>query len=117
MKATYFSQIKKEEGEIDWALPAEEIGRKIRAYYPWPGCFTKWRGKILRIIRAAVLPEEEYHEAGKVIAPTGREAGLGIGTGQGVLAVQSLQLEGKRVMTASEFLRGQRDFVGSVLPG
>jgi len=116
-RATYFSQIKKEEGEIDWTLPAEEIGRKVRAYYPWPGCFTKWRGKNLRIVRASVLPEESSHEAGSVIKLLERETTVGIVTGQGVLTVLSLQLEGKRVMTASEFLRGQRDFIGSVLPG
>ena len=116
-RATYFSQIKKEEGEIDWTLHAEEIGRKVRAYYPWPGCFTKWRGKTLRIIQASVSPEDGTYDAGKVIALSGRKAAVGIGTGKGVLVVDSLQLEGKRVMTASEFLRGQRDFVGSVLPG
>jgi methionyl-tRNA formyltransferase len=116
-RATYFRQIKKEEGEIDWTLPAEEIGRKVRAYYPWPGCFTKWRGKNLRIVQASVLPGEESYKAGKVMALPGYEGGLGIGTGKGVLAVQSLQLEGKRVMNASEFARGQRDFIGAVLPG
>ena len=115
-RATYFSQIKKEEGEIDWTLPAEEIGRKARAYYPWPGCFTKWRGKNLRIIQASVSPEESSHEAGSIITLSENEAGLGIVTEQGILIVLILQLEGKRVMTASEFIRGQRDFVGSVLP-
>ncbi|HEY97397.1 MAG TPA: methionyl-tRNA formyltransferase [Dehalococcoidia bacterium] len=116
-RATYFRQIKKEEGEIDWSLPAWEIGRKVRAYYPWPGCFTRWKGKNLRIIRATVLPGESSDGAGKVVTLPGQEAGLGICTGEGVLAVTSLQLEGKRVMTASEFVRGQRDFIGSVLPG
>jgi methionyl-tRNA formyltransferase len=46
----------------------------------------------------------------------GREAVLGIGTGDGVLGVRKIQLEGKRVMSADEFLRGQRDFIGAVLP-
>jgi methionyl-tRNA formyltransferase len=115
-RATYFSQIRKEEGEIDWSLSAEEIGRKVRAYNPWPGCFTKWKGKNLRIIRASVLQGEGSHEVGKVITLPGHEAGVGIGTGQGTLVVLRLQLEGKRVMATSEFLRGQRDFVGSDLP-
>ena len=116
-KATCFSQIKKEEGEIDWTLPAEEIGRKVRAYYPWPGCFTKWRGKNLRIIRASVLPGATSQGAGKVVALPGQKTAVGVGTGEGVLTVLSLQLEGKRMMTASEFVRGQRDFIGSVLTG
>jgi methionyl-tRNA formyltransferase len=115
-RATYFSQIRKEEGEIDWTLPAEEIGRKVRAYNPWPGCFTSWRGKNLRIIQASVLQGEGSHDAGRVMTQPSHEAGVGIGTGQGVLAVLRLQLEGKRAMTAAEFIRGQRDFIGSVLP-
>lgn len=115
-RATYFSRIRKEEGRIDWTLSAEEIGRKVRAYNPWPGCFTKWRGKNLRIVRASVLPGEGSHQAGKVIALPGPGDRVGINTGQGVLAVLRLQLEGKRVMTAAEFIRGQRDFIGSVLP-
>jgi len=116
-RATYFSQLRKEEGEIDWTLPAEEIGRKVRAYYPWPGCFTKWRGKNLRIIQASVSPGEGSHTAGSVIAISEHETAVGVVTGRGVLVVSSLQLEGKRLMTASEFIRGQRDFIGSVLPG
>lgn len=116
-QATYFTQIKKEAGEIDWTLTAGEIGRKVRAYYPWPGCFTRWRGKNLRVIRASAAAVAGSHRAGQVIALPGQEGVLGIGTGEGVLVIHDLQLEGKRVMTASEFVRGQRDFVGSLLPG
>jgi methionyl-tRNA formyltransferase len=115
-RATYFRQIKKEEGEIDWSLSAEEIGRKVRAYNPWPGCFTKWRGKNLRIIQASVSPGKSSREVGRVITLSGHEAAVGVVTGEGILAVFSLQLEGKRIMTASEFINGQRDFVGSLLP-
>jgi methionyl-tRNA formyltransferase len=53
---------------------------------------------------------------GQVIALPGPEATLGIGTGEGVLGVLKVQLAGRKVMTAAEFVRGQRDFVGSVLP-
>lgn len=115
-EATYFSQISKEAGEIDWNLPAVEIWRRIRAFYPWPGCYTNWRGKQLKILEAVVLPGEPSPGVGRVNALPGHEAGPGIGTGEGVLSVLRVQMEGKRAMSAAEFLRGQRDFIGSVLP-
>ena len=114
--ASYFGQVKKEDGEIDWKKPAVEIWRRVRAYYPWPGCFTCWRGKQLKINEAVVLAGESTSTPGSVIALPGEGAGLGIVTGEGILGVRRIQYEGKRDMTAAEFLRGQRDFIGSALP-
>ncbi|HJX13659.1 MAG TPA: methionyl-tRNA formyltransferase [Dehalococcoidales bacterium] len=114
--ATYFPRIRKEEGEIDWHLPAVEIWRRVRAFNPWPGCYTRWRGRQLKIVEAVPLPGDKSAAAGTVIALPGQEAGLAVGTGEGVLRVLEVQLEGKRAMPAAEFLRGQRDFPGAVLP-
>ena len=114
-EATYYAQLTKEEGEIDWQLSAVEIWRRVRAFNPWPGCYTKWHGKQLKIIEAVVLPEKG-RKAGEVVALPGGEAEMGVGTGDGMLGVRRVQLEGRRVMTSAEFLRGQRDFVGAVLP-
>jgi methionyl-tRNA formyltransferase len=115
-RATYFSQLRKEEGEIDWNLPAVEIWRRVRAFYPWPGCYTTWRGRQLKITGAVVLPERESAVAGKVLSASTYRAGPVIATGAGMLAVSRVQMEGKREMTAAEFLKGQRDFIGTVLP-
>jgi methionyl-tRNA formyltransferase len=114
--ASYFGQIKKEDGEIDWHWPALTIWRRVRAFNPWPGCYTTWRGKMLKITDAVVLPGMAGAEAGQVIGLTGRGEMVGIGTGDGVLGVHRLQLEGKRTMDVAEFLRGQREFIGAVLP-
>jgi methionyl-tRNA formyltransferase len=114
--ATYFPQVKKADGEIDWHLTAVEIWRRVRAYYPWPGCYTTWRGKQLKITEAVLLPGEGISEAGRVVALPGPKAGIGITTSEGILGVLKVQLEGKRDMSAADFLRGQRDFIGSVLP-
>jgi methionyl-tRNA formyltransferase len=114
--ASYFGQIKKEDGEIDWRQPAANIWRQVRAYYPWPGCYTTWKGKKLKITSAAVLPDKPSTGAGRVVALSGSDEVLGVGTGDGVLGVLRLQLEGRRAMSAPEFLHGQRDFIGSVLP-
>jgi methionyl-tRNA formyltransferase len=111
--ASYSGPIAKEEGEIDWGLPAVAIWRRVRAFNPWPGCYSRWRGRALKIIEAVPLTGSTAG-AGEVVALS--SAGFGVGTGDGVLGVLRVQLEGKRAMPADEFLRGQRDFIGMVLP-
>jgi len=114
-KATYSRRISKGDGEVDWRCPAEELGRKVRAFQPWPGCYTTWQGKLVKII--AAVPLSGQGEPGKVITVSEQpEISLGIQTGEGVLGLLKLQLEGKRVITAEEFARGQKDFVGALLP-
>ena len=112
--ATYSATIAKEDGEIDWHQPAVAIWRRVRAFHPWPGCYTRWRGKLLKIIEVEPLGREVKAVAGEVITLPG--VGLGVSTGDGVLRLLVMQLEGKRAMTSEEFLRGQRRFVGAVLP-
>ncbi len=119
-EATYCSPISKEEGEIDWCLSAVDIWRRVRAFQPWPGCYTRWQGKQLKIIEAVPLPEERALKVGQVVALTPlrerAKAAFGVYTGDGVLGVCQVQLEGKRAMSAAEFLRGQRQFIGAILP-
>lgn len=114
--ASYTDMIKKEEGEIDWSRPAAEIWRRVRAFQPWPGCYTVWRGKQLKIIRAEPLPSENDLAAGRVVALSRQDTALGVNTGEGVLGVLEVQLEGKRAISAAEFLRGQPQLLGAVLP-
>jgi len=114
-KATYCHPIAKEEGEIDWRQPARDIWRRVRAFNPWPGCYTRWLGKSLKIIEAEPLAGEPTPEVGWVVALNSK-SGFGVATGDGILGVCRVQLEGKRVMSAAEFLRGQRGFIGAVLP-
>ena len=114
-KATCLGTITKDSGEIDWHQPALAIWRKVRAFYPWPGCYTRWRGKTLKIIEAVPLSETEGVVDGQVVALANN--GFGVNTGDGVLEVLVVQLEGKRAMAAGEFLRGQRGLIGAVLPG
>ncbi len=115
-RATYCGVITKEQGEIDWHLPAIDIWRRIRAFSPWPGCYTRWQGRQLKLIEAEPLPAEENLELGQVIALDKEGTAFGVGTGEGVLGVSGLQLEGKQAMPAADFLRGQRQFIGARLP-
>mgnify|MGYP003681896042 CR=1 FL=1 len=117
-EATYSSPITKEDGEINWHLPAIDIWRRVRAFQPWPVSYTRWRGRQLKIIEAVPLSGERTLEVGQVIAltPAKEGAAFGVYTGDGVLGVSRVQLEGKRAMSAAEFLRGQREFIGAILP-
>jgi len=114
--ANYAKKIKKEDGDIEWTHPAVEVWRRVRAYSPWPGAYTRWQGRQLKIIDAVPLPASERASPGQVVNVTHSEAGFGVSTGAGVLGVITLQLEGKRAMSAADFLRGQRDFGRAVLP-
>jgi methionyl-tRNA formyltransferase len=113
--ATYTKMLTKEVGEIDWKLPAEELWRRVRAYQPWPGCYTRWQGKQLKLLETKPLASEETVEPGRVLTVKESSVGFGVGTGDVVLGVLKVQLEGKKAMTAGEFLRGQRQFVGAIL--
>ena len=113
-KATCSGIITKQSGEIDWHQSAEIIWRQVRAFHPWPGCYTSWRGKRLKIIEAKPVAVENSTADGQVLAMA--RGGFGIKTGFGALEILVLQPEGKRPMTADEFLRGQRQLIGNMLP-
>jgi methionyl-tRNA formyltransferase len=114
--ANYFGELKKEEGRIDWHDTADSIGRRVRAFQPWPGAFTHWQRKQLKILEAVPLFEKETFEAGRVIELS-KEAGtsFGVAAVKGVVGVRKIQMEGKRAMSAEEFLRGQPGILGAVL--
>jgi methionyl-tRNA formyltransferase len=108
--ATLCRRIKKEHARIDWTQPAVTIERMVRAFQPWPGAFSFWRGQMLKIGEATVVPGSA--EPGKVMA---WEKGAAIGTGAGLLAPLRLQLPGKKMLPIEVFLRGRPDFIGSTL--
>jgi methionyl-tRNA formyltransferase len=111
--ASYTKILSKEQGEIDWHLPALEIWRRVRAFQPWPGCHTRWQGKAVKVIDASHLPGAQG-EPGRVIALAG--GGIGVQTTEGILQLLTVQLEGRRKMRAEEFVRGQRNFIGALIP-
>jgi methionyl-tRNA formyltransferase len=115
-KASYSKMIKKEDGEVDWRLSAEELWRRVRAFDPWPGCYARWQGKRLELVKVLPLYGEKSTEPGRVIALVPpAPVTVGVETGDGILGLVRIQLEGKRELSAEEFVRGQRDFIGSSL--
>jgi methionyl-tRNA formyltransferase len=102
--------IRKEDGEIDWTQPAAVIERMARAYTPWPSAYTIWRGAPLKVWQAAVRPGRAG--PGEVVATP---QGPAVGTGDGLLLLQSVQPAGKRAMDGRSLVNGAPDFVGSRL--
>lgn len=112
-KVIYTEQISKKDGEMNWLFSAVELERRVRAFYPWPGCFTYWQGKVLKILDAVALPGANLVDPGVVVALSqDPEIPVGIGTGDGVLGICRIQIEGKKPNLSRDFLRGQRDFIG-----
>ena len=113
-QATYSKLITSEDAEIDWHLSAVELWRRARAYNPWPISYTWYQGKRLKIGKAIPVGNEAEEEIGEVVALP-ESPGVGVVTGQGILGLCQVQLEGKREMAVDDFVRGQRDFIGYVL--
>ncbi|MEN9938982.1 MAG: hypothetical protein RLZZ387_5561 [Chloroflexota bacterium] len=112
-RATYTGLLKKEDGVVDWRRPAAEIERMTRAYDPWPGAQTSWRGQPLKIIAArAVATEGAAGEPGTLLDGPG---GPQVATGEGLIELVTVQPAGKRPMDAQAWWRGLKDAVGGRL--
>lgn len=116
-EASYCDMIKKEDGKIDWNDSAKKIDARIRAYTPWPGCYTDCNGVQLRILKGGVDPTEHAQggqKPGTVISYE-KSRGILIQCGEGVYIATELQLQAKKAMDYKSFMNGARDFIGTVL--
>ena len=102
-------KLEKKDGEIDWSKGARDIRNLIRGTNPFPGAFTLWRNKLLKVHRATV--DTGMGEAGTVIGANGKR-GLIVGTGEGALVLDEVQPAGKKRMSGADFVRGYRIEVG-----
>ena len=115
---SYCSIITREQGRIDWKSGAIEIDAKVRAYNPWPLCFTQWGNESLNIIEGSVFPNPDNKkpdETPGMVLGIDRAFGILIQTGNGVYAVSHLQRQTKKAMDWKAFINGARDFSGSRL--
>ena len=87
---------------MDWSRSAAELSRQVRAFNPWPVAQTGYDGKVLRIWDAVDLAGGDGEQPGKVLS-SGYE-GIDVASGSGLLRIRSLQLPGKRAMSAADFL-------------
>ncbi len=109
-RATFTRRLTREDGRLDWSCTAAYLARKVRAHTPWPGSFTQWEGRTLKVIAARECAGDA--EQGQVAAINN---GAAVGTDGGMLALERVQLEGRRPMEIGEFLRGHAGFVGAAL--
>lgn len=112
-RSSYAKMLTRELGNIDFSKPAVEIERLIRGLTPWPSAYTFYRGKMLKIWKAQVLHRDENGCVG-TIARVDKDA-IYVQTGQGMLKVLELQLEGKKRMDTASFLRGIKVEIGEKL--
>jgi methionyl-tRNA formyltransferase len=104
-RASLAPLIKKEDGRIDWTMPAEALARRVRGFHPWPGTFTTWQGQPLKVLRARAEPGGSL-APGEVAAD---RDGLLVGCGQGTrLRLVEVQPESRRPMSAAAFRAGLR---------
>lgn len=103
-KSCYAKMLTKAMGQIDWNETAQTVERKVRGLYSWPGAYTFYQGKMLKIYRADVLAEAADGEAGTVSDVTKNTVIVNTGTGK--LSLKEIQLEGKKRMAVKDFLLG-----------
>jgi len=112
-QATYAPKLTRQSGRIDWRKPAEEIERLVRAYYPWPGTWTKWNGKVLKIIEVddKILKINNY-QIGQTFLNNNE---LAIQCGQDSLLIKKLQIAGKQIVDSPKFILGYKKITRDIL--
>jgi methionyl-tRNA formyltransferase len=111
---SYAPMLKAEDEIINWERAAVDLYNQIRGMDPWPGARTTLGGKVLKLWRAEVINEGPVAQLPGQVLATGRE-GITVATGQGLLLLKDIQLQGARRMSAADFIRGNPINVGTVL--
>lgn len=112
IKATYCKRISKQDGLIDWNKGAPHLFNEIRAYLGWPGSFTFFKGKQLKVLAGKVTSGATQNSPGYVFMNEGKVL---VATGENALELVEVQLEGKKPVLIAEFIKGYSDFVGATL--
>ena len=111
--STYAKMIKKEMGLIDWKKEAVVLERLVRGMNSWPSAYTHFNGKTLKVWEAGVELKEAKAEPGTVVEVT--KNSIKVQTGQDLLVLKQIQLEGKKRMDVASFLLGYKVEVGTML--
>jgi methionyl-tRNA formyltransferase len=104
-RATLAPLLKKEDGAVDWALPARAVHDHVRGLSPWPSAYTHLDGARIKLHRTRVGDERSAHAQPGAVLRTTRDA-IEVACGQGSLQLLELQLEGGRRLAAAEFCAG-----------
>lgn len=104
---TYAPMLKKEDGLLDFARPAIELERRVRAMNPWPGAWMEWKGSPLRVLRVSTSSGDHNLPGGTRLTVEGKPA---IQSADGALVLEEVQPAGRKVMPGKSFLAGARDW-------
>lgn len=105
-QSTYASKLHKQDALIDWACPAEQIDRMVRAFNPWPTAFAMLNGQPMKVWRASVVLDGDHDSAPGTILHASEE-GIEVATGAGVLNLLEIQLPGGKRLPVAEVLRSK----------
>ena len=117
-QATFTKKFARDDARINWDKTAREINRQIRALNPEPGVWTTWNGKILKILETSLQGsslqtcKDDPCKPGQVFQEGNKTA---VGTAEGSIVLKTIQLEGKKTTSAEDFVRGNQNFIGTVL--
>lgn len=111
--ATVTKRLSRADGRIDWSRDAAYIDRQVRAFQPWPGTFTQWNGRLLKVLDASPVDDEGHDEDSTGLVIALEEGRIAVAAGQGILELATVQLEGRSATPIKEFTLGHPTFVGS----
>ena len=114
-QATFTRIIQREDGLVDWHKTAQQISCQFRAFYPWPGCFTHWGDKRLKIANLSVIEGvfSPNLKPGEIFL--GPNQTMAVACSKGAVVLDKIQLEGKNEVIARDFLRGHKNIIGQTL--
>jgi methionyl-tRNA formyltransferase len=111
--ATLAPILKRDDGRIEWSRTATEIYNRMRGFAPWPGAYTEFRGQTCHLLGKPVSGEKTSNAPGSLL---GSDSGLRVACGEGsLLEILSVKLEGRKQVSAAEFMRGARIQAGERL--
>jgi methionyl-tRNA formyltransferase len=104
--ASFAPILKKEDGHLDWARPSVEIHNHVRAFNPWPGAVTKFRGQVCKILRTAVRQDPNLGQPGSIMVSKGH---LAVACGNATsLEILSIQPQSRKAISGTDFANGLR---------
>lgn len=112
-KATFCQMLNKEDGKIDWNKSAQEIFNCYRAFYPWPGIFTFWNEKRIKLNKISLAKNLDHTlKTGQVFQ---KEKLIAVQAKNGIIILEEIQIEGKPNLEIKSFINGYSNFIGTIL--
>jgi len=113
-EATYAPMMTKEIGCIDWTKSSREIHNLVRGTNPWPGAYTSYDGKKMKVWMTSVISEDENNSKAGTILKVGKD-GIVVACGLGKLNIKEIQFDNSRRMTVEEYICGHKIGEGEIL--